>query len=120
MRKNRIRELRDSFHISQETLGNCVGLSQQVISKAERDDRRLTKDNLIILADFFHVSMDYLIGRSDVRRTVEQETFQSIQYEKNCEMLQIYELLGKEEQLFFRAMLDKMLELKAIREEADA
>lgn len=117
---NRVKELREALHLSQETLGNSVGISQQVISKIERDDRRLTKDNMLVLADFFHVSTDYLIGRSDARRNVEQENEQSARYERNCEIVQLFELLGKKEQLFFRAMLDKMLELKTAREDGDA
>lgn len=73
MRENRVKELREAIHLSQEALGETVGISQQVISKIERDDSRLTKENLLLLADFFLVSTDYLLGRSKVRRNEEQE-----------------------------------------------
>ena len=55
MSKNRVKELRESMHLSQEKLGEFTNISQQVISKIERSDSRLTKDNMIILADFFEV-----------------------------------------------------------------
>lgn len=112
MAKNRVKELREALHMSQQMLGNEVGISQQVISKIERDDNRLTKDNLIHLADFFAVSTDYLLGRSKVRRSLEQERGVLDRYERNNEFIQIYELLGSTNQCLLRTLADKMMELE--------
>ena len=45
-----------------------TGIEQTTISKYERGERIPTTDNLIILADFFNTSMDYLMGRTDVQK----------------------------------------------------
>ena len=62
MNKNRVRELREARHLSQERLGEFTDISQQVISGIECSDSCLAKDDMIILADFFEVSTDYLLG----------------------------------------------------------
>lgn len=111
MRKNRLKELRESLQMSQEMLGQRVGISQQVISKIESDDARLTKDNLLVLSEFFHVSTDYFLGLSVVRRNEEQEHIIQSQYEKNYELLHLYELLEERDQKLVRCMVDKMVEL---------
>lgn len=67
MNKNRVRELREARHLSQERLGEFTDISQQVISGIECSDSCLAKDDMIILADFFEVSTDYLLGGAAAR-----------------------------------------------------
>lgn len=62
---NRLRELRSSKMITQRVVGLEVGLSMQAINDIEHDRRSTTADKLISLADFFDVSLDYLVGRTD-------------------------------------------------------
>lgn len=62
---NRLRELRSSKRLTQRTVGLEIGLSMQAINDIEHDRRATTADKLILLADFFGVSIDYLVGRSD-------------------------------------------------------
>ena len=62
---DRIKLLRVSSNLSQEALGNAVGFSKQAINDLEHGRRSTTADKLIIIADFFDVSIDYLLGRSD-------------------------------------------------------
>ncbi len=88
MRENRVRELHMALNLSQEQLGECTNISQQIISKIENDDERQTKDNMIALAHFFQVSTDYLLGRSTSRRILEQEAGHLDQYERNYDFLQ--------------------------------
>ncbi|AEG16026.1 MAG: hypothetical protein PWP72_2102 [Thermoanaerobacter sp.] len=61
----RLRELRTSRKISQTALSNAIGVSQRAISYYEAGKDIPTLDVLIRLADFFDVSLDYLVGRSD-------------------------------------------------------
>ena len=51
--------------ISQQTLANKVGVTQQCISEWEKGNMEPTLSNLIKLADFFETSIDYLAGRKD-------------------------------------------------------
>ena len=61
MRSN-IRQLRKQRNISQKVLGEEIGLSQQVISRMERDRSKIQVDVLINLAKYFHVSTDCVLG----------------------------------------------------------
>ena len=115
MRKNRVKELRESIGLSQGKLGEEIGISQQLISKIERDDERLTKDNM--LADFFQVSSDYLLGRSKIRRNLEQEQEMLNQYNRHYEFLQLYMLLGEQGQTLVRKIVAIMLEMRIKKED---
>ena len=59
----RVYELRKKRGFSQKELGEAVGLSHKAISTIESGARSTTIEKLIALADFFGVTMDYLIGR---------------------------------------------------------
>ena len=49
--------------MKRKTLGECCGMSKDMIGKYERGEREPSVKNLIRLADFFNVSTDYLLGR---------------------------------------------------------
>ena len=63
MRSN-IKQLRKQQNISQKILGEQIGLSQQAISRMERDRSKIQVDVLITLADYFRVSTDCVLGYS--------------------------------------------------------
>lgn len=63
----RLRELRQEQNLSQREIAMQVGLSLRAYQYYEREDRQPTADILIALADYFDVSLDYLVGRSDKR-----------------------------------------------------
>lgn len=65
--KERIRELREENHVSQEKLGMYINVEQKSISDYERGRTRIPVSSLIKIAKFFDVSMDYITGVSDVR-----------------------------------------------------
>ena len=58
----RIYELRKQRGLSQKELGEAVGLSHKAISTIESGSRSTTIEKLVLLADFFGVSTDYLPG----------------------------------------------------------
>ena len=62
---SRLLALRKSKGINQATLGQIAGISQFAISKIEKGERAASIEVLCALADFFDVSLDYLVGRSD-------------------------------------------------------
>lgn len=61
---NRIKELREKSNLTQAELGNQLNLSQITISGYERGYREPDLETLLKLADFFNVSIDYLLGAS--------------------------------------------------------
>jgi transcriptional regulator with XRE-family HTH domain len=63
--KDRAYELRKAAGLNQKELGEVLGLSQKAISTIESGSRSTTIDKLVILAEYFHVSTDYLLGITD-------------------------------------------------------
>jgi len=61
----RVRVLREAQNLSQKTLGEVIGVTYGQISDIERGRRFTTIQNMVALADYFKVSLDYLVGRSD-------------------------------------------------------
>lgn len=61
----RIYELRNDNDITQTTLANYLGIKQTTYSKYELGKILIPSEALIKIADFYKVSLDYLVGRSD-------------------------------------------------------
>ncbi|MDR0571093.1 MAG: helix-turn-helix domain-containing protein [Clostridiales Family XIII bacterium] len=61
----RVKALRLSAGLTQPQLGAAVGLSKQAVNGIEHGRRHTTLRNACVLADYFGVSLDYLVGRSD-------------------------------------------------------
>ncbi len=62
---DRLKELRSSKKLSQLDLAREIGVSQQAVSYCELGEDIPTLDVLIKIADFFDVTLDYLVGRRD-------------------------------------------------------
>ena len=58
----RIADLRNKSGISQEYLAEKVGMHPKTISKVERGVNGLSVDNLIVMAEYFSVSLEFLVG----------------------------------------------------------
>ncbi len=61
----RLRELRKKRNITQLKLAMDLGLNQNAISRYETGEREADYATLIALADYFGVSIDYLLERTD-------------------------------------------------------
>lgn len=61
----RLKELRQHNKISQQELADLLGITTRALRFYESGDREPNLSGLISLADFFHVSLDYLVGRSN-------------------------------------------------------
>ncbi len=61
----RIRDLREDNDLTQTQLGNILSCSQRVYSNYERGDIDIPTVTLIKLADYYKVSTDYLLNRTD-------------------------------------------------------
>lgn len=61
----RLKELRKKRKMSQVRLGIELEISQDTISRYESCEYEADYQTLINIADFFNVSLDYLLGRTD-------------------------------------------------------
>lgn len=67
MFSKRLRNLRENKGVNQEKLGAILGLSASTIGMYEQGRRQPDNDTLIKMADFFGVSVDYLLGKTEVK-----------------------------------------------------
>ena len=61
----RVYLLRKQAGLSQKQLGVVLGLSNKAICTMEGGSRGTTIERLVMLAEYFHVSPDYLLGITD-------------------------------------------------------
>ena len=63
--KNNLRKLRKEHGLTQISLQMKTGIEQALLSKYETGDRIPPTDVLLILADFYGVSIDYILCRTE-------------------------------------------------------
>jgi transcriptional regulator with XRE-family HTH domain len=61
----RLRKSRESRNLLQKDVARCSGLSEKGYQNYERGIRKPNADTLTAIADYFDVSVDYLIGRTE-------------------------------------------------------
>ena len=61
----RLRALRHSVNISQAKLAKAIGLQQSAINRYENNQTDPSCDTLLRYADYFDVSADYILGRTE-------------------------------------------------------
>lgn len=66
-----LKQLRMQRGISQQKLGEYLGISQQSINKYENHSIEPDIHTLMLLADFFQTSVDYLIGHTEISHPIE-------------------------------------------------
>ena len=63
--KDRLKQLRKQAKLQQKELGERIGLGANAISMMETGNRETSFEKLVLLAEFFQVSTDYLLGITD-------------------------------------------------------
>ena len=63
--QNNLRKLRKEHNLTQVALQMQTGIEQALLSKFENGERIPPTESLIILADFYNVSIDYILCRTD-------------------------------------------------------
>ena len=61
----RLRDMREDADLKQVETAKYLGIQQTVYSRYERGYQTIPLEHLIKLADYYHVSLDYLVGRAD-------------------------------------------------------
>lgn len=64
----RLKELRTAQNLTQNELGNLLHISRATIAGYETKNKQPDYEKLCAIADFFNVSTDYLLGRTNNRQ----------------------------------------------------
>ena len=76
---NRIKDLREDLDLKQSDLAKATGIDQRTISNYETGKTSPDAYSLVRLADFFNVSIDYLLCRTDIDISGEEKRTKLIQ-----------------------------------------
>lgn len=71
---DRIRALREDRDLSQKQIATILSISQTNYSKYELGKVNIPIDAFIKLADFYQINIDYLVGRTDVKKPLPKST----------------------------------------------
>jgi len=63
--KNRIRDLREDSDLTQQKIADAIGITQRKYSYIETGIQPLTDEILVRLADYYNVSIDYLLWQTN-------------------------------------------------------
>ena len=66
--KTRIRDLRENRDLSQTEISKLLKISQVAYSYYECNKRNISLESLCKLADYYNVSLDYLLYRTDNKK----------------------------------------------------
>ncbi|MBR6776761.1 MAG: helix-turn-helix transcriptional regulator [Clostridia bacterium] len=64
----RLKDLREDRELSQNDIANLLGTTRQQVSKWETGAQMMGVDKYVKLAEFYNVSVDYLLGLIDYPR----------------------------------------------------
>lgn len=64
---NRIKELRIEKRLLQSDVAKYIGKSERIVGFYEKGERDPSTDTLLKLSDLFDVSIDYILGKSDIK-----------------------------------------------------
>ncbi len=104
---NRIRRLRERSEYTQQKIADYLGVCKMTYIRYENGDTQATEYTLVRLADLYNVSVDYLVGRSDVFEPFYKNSNDlSKSHEK--EMLLEIKGLSPEETKYFYALISKI------------
>lgn len=117
----RLKELRLENELTQLELAKKLFISKSSICKYEKDNNFPEASLLQKIADYFNVSVDYLLGKSNVKSNNISKGKDELIYNKLKEILECYIEAGydpnqitKEE---FKLVLDTYMNLKGIRKD---
>ena len=119
--ESRIKSLREKRGLIQELLAAELGITQQMLSKYERDISIIKVDVLKRLAGYFNVTTDYLLGLSDVKRDLTGPIRINETIDEYYDLIEVYKRLDKYDQEMIWTMIQvtRKIAEKRKREEKD-
>ena len=90
----RLRELREAREMTQREIADLLGLTPKAIGFYEQGQREPAQEALLKLSDIFDVSVDYLLGKTDNKKSYDQEAAEYIEGLKNRLKSKGYDITG--------------------------
>lgn len=108
--KDRLLSLRKELGLTQGEFAEKIGYSRTAISAWEIGRNEPSNEDMIKIANFFNVSLDYLLGKSDIRNYDEDEKEFRFAFHKETEGMTDEEI--KDALRFYKEMKNRIKEEK--------
>ena len=115
---NRLIELRKEKHLNQVGLAMKLNVSQKMISSYERGTHQPSIETLIRMSKIFNVSVDYLIGNTDIKMQAEKFSENGLT-EKEIELLDIFKSFNCDKQNMAIGMLIALKKYEQVKNGTD-
>jgi len=93
-----LKALRKEKGVSQQQLADVILMSQQSVNKYENHDVEPDIKTLIRIAEYFDVSLDYLVGRCDVKEMADKLHMSELSDEESGIIMDFRRLSAKQKQ----------------------
>lgn len=111
----RLKELRASIDISQASLAEAIGVSQQAVAKWETDKATPDPYMIVKIAQYFNVSTDFLLGVSSTTNHPENKDISSDLSDDEQKIIEAYRTAdNKEKRMAEYVLLSKKEESKKV------
>lgn len=96
---NRLKQLRLERGLLQSDIAKVIKKSERIVGFYETGERDMNTETLSTLADFFNVSIDYLLGKNDIRniedefKTIYSKEIEGLTEEEIKEALEFYKIV---------------------------
>lgn len=107
MLKN-IKKLRIDKGLSQQQLAEIIGVSQQSINKYENHNVEPNIETLSLLAEFFDTSVDFIIGRTEIKRKIQEVELYALS-EDEKKIIDIFRQLEKSDSEIILSLCKRFL-----------
>ena len=99
--RGKLKELRESRHLTQTGMGARIGVTQQM---------------LLETADYFNVTTDYLLGRSEMKRNLEGQVQVNKEIDEYFDLVEMYRDLDARDREIVLSTITAMIKTKAKKE----
>ena len=101
----RIKDLREDADKTQTDIAKFLGTTAQSYGKYEKGDREIPFSRAVELAQYYHVSLDYIAGRTPFKKTLTEENLK----EDEITLIQKYRNLSEKNKGKLELFLDQLL-----------
>ena len=101
----RLKILRKQRGLSQLKLAMDLNMNQNSISRYENGEREADYATLIKFADYFNVSLDYMVGRTDIKEMVEKTKMSDLT-DKETLLIKLFRTLNEKQKDCIISLID--------------
>ena len=104
----RLKQLLEERDLSKNKFADAIGISNGLPSAWINTPKKPSFENLMAMADFFHVTTDYLMGRTEVRIPAEEPRLSK----REERLLESFRLLDEDDQLIELGRVEALADTK--------